>query len=113
MARKIIILASILLLGACSLSCSDRFENANNHILDTAQSVYELRSLGKVTAEGAFQYQMQIENAYKATHDGNAQCESDEAVAQESFEKAEDILEVIDSELSINETLEISEIEGK
>jgi len=113
MARKIIILASVLLLGACSLSCSDRFENANNHILDTAQSVYELRSLGEVTAEVALQYQMQIENAYKATHDGSAQCESNEQAAKDSFKKAEAVLEVIDNQLNINKALQTSEIEGK
>ncbi len=113
MARKIWILVSLLMLGACSLSCSDRFENANQHILDTAQSVYESQSLGEVTTDKAFQYKTQIENAYKATYDGSILCESDEKAAENCFEEAEDILDAIDNVLIINEIVEVTETEGK
>lgn len=113
MTREIMFLASMLILGACSLSCSDRFENANEHILNTAQSVYELGSLGQSTAYKALLYRGQIESAYKSINDGSALCESNEEAAKNSFEKAEDILDAIDDDLSINKILELTEIEGK
>jgi hypothetical protein len=103
----------MLILGACSQSCSDRFENANEHILDTAQSVYKLRSLDKITDDKVFKYRGQIENAYEFTNNGSALCESNEDDAEASFEKAEDILDAIDDDFSINKISELTEIEGK
>jgi|GEM_PF-2057847 len=113
MIKKIVLLASVVILGACSISCSDKFTNANEHILNTAQSVYELRLAGEVKADKALLYQSEIENAYKYTSDGSVLCDSNEDAAKDKFEDAEDILNAIDNQLSVNEMQQLVEIKGE
>ncbi len=113
MTRKILLLTSALILGACSISCSDRFTDTNGHLLDTAQSVYELRSLGKITADEALCYQDRVENAYRLTVDGSVFCDIDEDVAADKFEDAEDILDAVDDALNVNKIIEPIEEEGE
>ncbi len=113
MIRKILLLVSLVMLGACSLSCSDRFGRANLHVLDTAQSVYKSYSLGNVTDSKLAEYKMQIENAYRSVGEGSELCESSEDSALESFQSAENILLAIDTELAMKKVAEQSEIKGK
>ena len=99
MTRELLILTSVLLLGACSSSCSDKFEDLNAHLLESAQSVYSERSLGALSADKAFMYQEEIEEAYALFSDGSALCESNEERAEDKFESAEELLDGLDSTL--------------
>lgn len=105
MTRKILSLTAVLLLGACSSSCGDKFEDLNAHILRSAQSVYSERSLGELSADDAFAYQEQIEEAYTLLSDGSSLCESAEERANDKFDAAEGVLGGVDSAL---ETIEES-----
>ena len=99
MTRKYLIFSAALMLGACSISCSDRFTDTNEHLLDTAQIVYETYNNGKTNTEEAFGYQDLVENAYKLTVDGSVLCEIDEVAAVDKFEEANDILDAVEDAL--------------
>ena len=99
MIRNIFLLTVVLFLGACSMTCSGRFENANEHVLETALYVYEARSDGKISADQAVIYQEEIESAYTLTEAGSVLCDSDDAAAAEKFEESENILDTIDDAL--------------
>ena len=105
MSKKILYLAPVVvLLGACSASCSDRFAEANDHVLDTAQIVYESRMSGNITADAAYGYQDRLENAYGLIGEGSALCDSDEAAAEETFEEAEGLLDAVEDEIEAFES---------
>ena len=100
MNRKILLfLSAVVLLGACSASCGDRFVYVNDHVLDTAQSVYELRSSGNLSVDKAFGYQGEIEKAYILLGEGSDLCECDEEAAADKFDQAEAVLDSVDDSL--------------
>lgn len=103
MIRNIILLAAVFSLGACSMTCSGKFENANEHVLETAQYVYKARSDGEINADQAGIYQEEIESAYTLTEEGSVLCDSNAAAAAEKFEQSEDILDAIDDALDVLE----------
>ncbi len=113
MTRKIAAITSVFILGACSISCSDRFESANNHIIDTVQIVYELKGHEKINNDNALIYQNQIDNAFDYIKNGSALCESDENMAKASFDKAESLLNEIDNTLRASKPQALTEEEGK
>lgn len=102
MIRKTAIIASIFILGACSLSCSDRFMDTNAQLIDTARIVYKHRSFGDITEEEAFRYQKEVEEAYAYTVDGSVLCDVDAQGAADKFEAAQDILDAIGDALGAN-----------
>ena len=99
MTKNLLVLGSVFLLGACAYTCSGQFEDANKHLLTTAESVYAARSSGSITTEESMSYQLRIEDAYTDVSEGSALCDTDEEAAAAKFDEAEDALDAIDNEL--------------
>lgn len=102
--KKLLLLASVAVLGGCSIyTCSGKFDATETHLQTTYDAVYAARSSGKITKEKAGEYTEKVYLAHEKNTVAGRACSSDEDAADDANEAAEEILDAIDDEL---ETME-------